>query len=71
MPKFIGIVISVITRGFKGRIVVELLKKLISTKMLVRWVAPMLLALGAGAIGMQNAEFKEAVCGAQSLDQPK
>lgn len=45
-----------------------LLKTLFSKKTLIRWIAPMGLALGAAAAGMQNAEFKEAICGAPVLE---
>lgn len=68
MPAIIGFVISVITQNFKRGIVVEILKKIFSKKTLIRWIAPMGLALGAAAAGMQNAEFKEAICGAPVLE---
>ncbi|MBX2986486.1 MAG: hypothetical protein KF802_01185 [Bdellovibrionaceae bacterium] len=46
----------------------EILKKIFSKKTLIRWIAPIGIALGAAAAGMQNAEFKEAVCGAPVLE---
>lgn len=43
----------------------------ITKKRMVQWGSAIVFAIGAGAIGMQQPEFKAAVCGAPTLEAEK
>lgn len=53
-------------------VILAALKKIggmfISKKRVIGWIAPLIIAAGAVAAGMQTSEFKEAVCGAPILE---
>lgn len=43
----------------------KLIELFISKQKIIGWVAAPLFVLGAGAVGMQNKEFKDSVCGVE------
>lgn len=54
-----------------GAAVKKIFELFVTKKRVIGWLSAVGLAVGAGMAGMQTREFKDAVCGAQVIEQVK
>lgn len=61
--------ILILQKLLGGHMFNKIIESLISKKRIIGWIASLVFAGGAVAVGMQGEEFKSAVCGAPVMEQ--
>ena len=54
-----------------NQILSNIIGMFVDKKRIIGWISAIGLAIGAAVAGMQTSEFKDAVCSAPIIDQPK